>query len=103
MKKLLTLIVAVAALCSCSDNKKVEAAQSLGQQHACEILDNEITGRQLVLRLLEIRAIEHQLRQEGNHQAAAAYIESFTTFIQTNNQELASIIFDTDSISIVED
>ena len=99
MKKLLTIVLVVVALSSCSGQNKIKTAQQLGQQHAIEILDNEITGRQLVMHLLEIRAIEHQLRQEGNQQAADAYIESFTTFIQSNNQQLASIIFDTDSIA----
>ena len=99
MKKLLTIVLVVVALSSCSGQNKIKTPPQLGQQHAIEILDNEITGRQLVMRLLEIRAIEHQLRQEGKQQAADAYIESFTSFIQANNQQLASIIFDTDSIA----
>ena len=77
MKKLLTIVLVVVALSSCSGQNKIKTAQQLGQQHAIEILDNEITGRQLVMRLLEIRAIEHQLRQEGNQQAAELCADRF--------------------------
>ena len=51
MKKLLTIVLVVVALSSCSGQNKIKTAQQLGQQHAIEILDNEITGRQLMMRL----------------------------------------------------
>lgn len=103
MKNLFWAITVFVLFCACSDNnKKIEAAQLLGEHHAIEILNNELTGKELVARLLEIRALEYELRCEGNDKVADIYIESFTTFILANNQQLASIIFDTDSISITD-
>jgi|GEM_PF-6307512 len=100
MKNLFWAIIVFVFFCACSDSsKKIEAARLLGEQHAIEILNDELTGKELVARLLEIRALEYELRCEGNDEAADIYIESFTTFIQTNNQQLASIIFDSDSIA----
>lgn len=93
MKYIFIAIAFIAIACSCSDNaKKIEAAQKLGEQHAIEILNNELSGKALISRLLEIRAFEHELRQEGNNQAADVYISSFTSFIATNNDSLASLI-----------
>lgn len=104
MRRLLpATILSIAILSSCSNSgEKIEVARQLGEQHAIEILHEEPTGRELIMRLLEIRAFEHTLREEGNNQAADAYISSFTSFINENNDSLATMIFhnDTDTESI---
>ncbi len=100
MKHLFCAIVAILAMTSCSRQTEYdEAARQLGEKHAREIVETHMTERELISRLLDVRAREYQISQKVNETAAKRYIESFTSYIKQNSDSLAALIFNCDSIA----
>ena len=104
MKRIIPIIYVIAvSLVACNGNSKhVKAAKQLGEKHANEIITQDLPGNKLAVKLLDVRAKEHQMRTLINDQVADAYIESFTSYIKLNDDSLASIIFAVDTIDVEE-
>lgn len=100
MKKLSIIFITALILTACGEeSKKYQAAQQLGEKHAKEIITQELTDKQLAIKLLDVRAKEQTIRTQVSDQAAEAYIQAFTSFIKHNDDSLASTIFINDSIA----
>jgi hypothetical protein len=93
------LIIALTALLvtACSSGSKhvskadLSAAEQMGRQRAMEFAPTaDLDTLQIEERLLDIRAREHHLRQEGYNSVADAYIKAFTTTLDSINPDLAA-------------
>ncbi len=91
MKHYIAFIIATLMLVACHSEEK--DAQQLGEYHAKQLLTKPLSDKELQYRLLEIRAIETEIRSNGYNDAADAYIKAFTDCIKVNNDSLAQEIF----------
>lgn len=93
--RLLTIFITTIALSACNGEKsrKNDEARRLGGKHASELSDKNMSDRQIIFKLLEIRANENAMRSKGMDEAADIYIKAFTDSLKAYNDSLASLIF----------
>ncbi len=94
MKKLIITTVLFINLSGCNEiSKQHQDAQTLGEKHAKEIIEQNLTDTQIALKLLEIRAWEHKISSEVDSATADIYIQSFSSYLMQNADSIATIIF----------
>lgn len=87
-------LAAIPASCSCSgESCRIDNAAELGNRHAAMLCDTTLPLRELHYRLLNIRALEWQMRDNGYDKAADEYIGAFEAHIRQNAPTLADSIF----------
>lgn len=114
MNRLFIAIITLLA-CSCSSGSKTTPADEqstnrppletveiaprdsdiflMGQRHAAYMLDNSTRIDSIARQLLEVRARETEIESKVDRAAADAYIAGFTSYIRSENPELADSIF----------
>lgn len=98
MKKFIITTVLSVFLTGCNENiKQHKDAQALGEKHAREIVEQNLTDTQIALKLLDVRAWEHKISSEVDSVTAGIYIQSFSSYLMQNADSIATVIFN-DSI-----
>ncbi len=95
----LALLVILALLSSCNSNDKGNGSSTdrpidsvainYGQKHAQQLLDAQPDSTAMRRIMLDTRAYETRLRQEGLDYSADDYINAFETHIRSNDPALA--------------
>lgn len=96
MKHLLFLsLITFVLLTSCfsKESEYNEAACKLGEKHAQEIIEQELSDKELMIKIFDVKARATEISQKVSHQAAHHYTTSFESYIRQHNDSLAQIIF----------
>lgn len=96
MKHLLYLsIISFSLLTSCfsKEDKYNEAASQLGEKHAQEIIEQELTDKELMIKIFDVKARATEISQKVSHQAAHHYTTSFESYIRQHSDSLSQLIF----------
>ncbi len=95
MRLLLLTIITALALSACNGEKSRinDEARQLGGKHAAQLSDKSLSDKQIIFKLLEIRANESEMRSKGMDEAADIYIKTFTDSLRAHNDSLANLIF----------
>lgn len=98
MKYLLYLsFIMFALLTSCTSKEREynEAASRLGEKHAQEIIEQEMTDKELMIKILDVKVRATEISQKVSHQAAHHYTTSFESYIRQHSDSLSQLIFTT--------
>ncbi len=96
MKHLLYLsFITFALLTSCfsKESEYNEAASRLGEKHAREIIEQEMTDKELMIKIFDVKARATEISKKVSHQAAHHYTTSFETYIRQHSDSLSQLIF----------
>lgn len=95
MKHLLLTFATILLFASCSSKESEynEAAKRLGEKHAQEIIELELSDKELMIRILDVKARATEISKKVSHQAAHHYTSSFETYMRQHSDSLAQIIF----------
>ena len=95
MKRIIPIIFAIAvSLVACNGNSKhVKAAKQLGEKHAQEIIEQELSDKELMIKILDVKARATEISQKVSHQTAHYYTSSFETYMRQHSDSLSKLIF----------
>ena len=79
--------------CFSKDSEYNRAASDLGEKHAQEIIDQKLSDKELMTKILDVKVRATEISQKVSHKAAHHYITSFESHIRQHNDSLAQLIF----------
>lgn len=86
-------IISLLASCTSKESEYNEAAKQLGEKHAQEIIEQELSDKELMIKILDVKARATEISQKVSHQAAHHYSSSFETYMRQHSDSLSQLIF----------